>query len=527
MRELAVSRAVPLTGRDLWRHRVEVDCDRPFLRWGEQIWTYDEADVAMRRLAAGLQARGVGFGTRVLVGVDNSPEAVFCHLALRELGAVMVALVPGLKLDELSYQVVHSEGEVLVAGGEVAETLTGGLGEFRGLRQVVLDRLRPDSGPQAHSLLSDLSAHDPLPVTELPGYGPMSPSVIMYTSGSTARPKGIILPAGSLASAGAGFVSRYGIGADDNFLLPFTVAHGVGGLVAPGIALNTGCQLTLEPKFSPSRFWQRVEATDATVSLLFPAQMQLLLRLAEPRPPAWSSSLRLVISHEDSPPFRERFDAEIRTVWSCTESGANGTGSEAGQLAGRAPGYVGTVYGDELLEIRGPQGRVLPPGEVGEIHIKHPYVMLEYLGDPDGTSQILRDGWIATQDLGLLTEDGHLYYRGRIKNMIKRSGENVSPEQVEQILLEHPAVISCVVFSVPDSIRTEEVGAAVHIRSDEHAGELSDFVARRLARWKAPRYVWATTEPLPRLANGKLDRQLIRQTSSPDVAWDRERDQGR
>jgi crotonobetaine/carnitine-CoA ligase len=166
--------------------------------------------------------------------------------------------------------------------------------------------------------------------------------------------------------------------------------------------------------------------------------------------------------------------------------------------------------------------RRLGPEEVGEIALRHDQVMLGYLDDPEATAATLVDGWVRSGDYGEVDAEGRLFFRGRLKNMIKRSGENVSPEEVENVLVEHPDVVECLVFGVPDPIRTEEVAAVVVTRTDVAPEAVLEFAGERLSRLKLPRYVVVDREPLARLGNGKIDRPGIKRGFDAAGAWDRQ-----
>lgn len=507
-----------LSGRDLWRRRVEATPDRPFLVDDERTRTFAEADVEARRLAAGFEALGVGLGTRVLIGLPNATRTVLVHQALRELGAVLVPLLPGLTADELAYQVAHSGATVLVAEDEVADALGPQLDRFPALREVRV-------GPGA---VDGLCADDPLPVRDLPGYHDRSPAQVLYTSGSTGRPKGVVLPAGSVPSAGRNYADRFEIGPDDNYILPLTLAHAAGAVTAQGIALHSGCRLTVVDRFSPSRFWGQVARHGATVSILFPSQLNLLLMLEQDGPARGETPLRLAITHTWMEAFRERFGVEVALCWGMTETGATSVLSVPGDRPeDHAEGYVGTPGdGVEIAIMDG--SRRLGPDEPGEIALRHRHAMLEYLDDPEATARTLVDGWVRSGDLGRVDEAGRVYYLGRIKTMIKRSGENVSPEEVEGVLVEHPAVTEALVFGVADPIRSQEVAAVVVTEEDLEPEELSAFAAQRLARWKLPRYIRIERRPFPRRPNGKIDRTaVIGEGDDPDLGWDREAVAGR
>jgi crotonobetaine/carnitine-CoA ligase len=155
--------------------------------------------------------------------------------------------------------------------------------------------------------------------------------------------------------------------------------------------------------------------------------------------------------------------------------------------------------------------------------VRHPHVFRGYYRDRESTARTLRDGWLYTGDVGSLDAQGRVYFHGRIKNVIKRAGENIAGEELEVAIMEHPAVEECVVCSVPDPIRTEEVHATVAVRSGQAVTErdIAEWCASRLADWKIPRYIRLVDAQLPKLANGKTDRISLRSLIRIDDAWDR------
>ena len=225
-----------------------------------------------------------------------------------------------------------------------------------------------DASPGRELRFDDLLRHDPLPVEPLDGYDDRSLMAILYTSGSTGRPKGVMLPSGSFFSCGQAFAERYGILEDDNFILPVPLAHATGALTAQSIALHAGCRLTVVDRFSPSAFWAQVAETGATVTILFPAQLNLLLEVEHESPPPGPTPLRLVITHAWNERFRQSFGVELATVWGMTETGALCVGSAPGEDGGE--GFIGApmigvdvkIADDRLNEVTSRDGRRdLPP----------------------------------------------------------------------------------------------------------------------------------------------------------------------
>ena len=410
-----MTRSLAATGRELWRRRVEASPDDPFLHSEGRGWSYGEFDQEARRLAAGLaEIAGVERGDLVLVGMGNRHEALLSQLAITELGAVFVPLLPGLGFEELAYPVNHSGARILLADPESAGPLLPRFGELENLERVFVTADVEAAEGVAATPLAELTTAEPVPPRELDGYDDRSLAAVLYTSGSTGRPKGVMMPAGCFPSVGEAFSLRFGVGGSDVFLLAASLAHAVGSVTALSMTLFNGGQLHVLDRFSPSRFWDDVAAHGATCSVLFPAHLNLLLE---------------------------------------TELGAP------------APG-----------------------------------------------------------DLGVLDDEGRLFFVGRIKNVIKRSGENVSAEEVEEVIAAQPGVVETTVFGVPDRLRTEEVCAVVvrAAESELDATELRRGCAEKLIRWKLPRYVVLRDEPLPRLANGKLDRVTLRKALDLGRAWDAE-----
>jgi crotonobetaine/carnitine-CoA ligase len=507
------------TGREAWRARAEATPERVFLRDGGRAWTFGELDIAQRRHAAGLAAVGVRAGDRVAVGMSNRAETVMVRFALQELGAVAVPLPGELTLDELAYRVNHSGAGVLVADGTIASLAASGSAGLPAVTTMVLDGPAPPPGVRGLSL-AELGAPGPLEPRQLPGHTDRDPAMVLYTSGSTGRPKGVVLGAGVLPSAGRAFAGQYGLTEDDNFILPLTMGHAIGAITAPAIATMAGATLSLMGRFRPSAFWTDVADNGATVSILFPAHLSLLMETAADAPRAGETGMRLIITHQWKEDFRQRFGIELALVWGMTETGALSTGSQPG-YHGQWEGYVGHPMRGVEVGIFDDGFRRLGPGRTGEIALRHEQVMLGYLDDPEATAATLVDGWVRSGDYGTVDEAGRLFFRGRLKNMIKRSGENISAEEVQDALAGHPDVIECLVFGVPDRLRTEEVAAVAVTRDEVAPEEIIELASKRLSRLKLPRYLAIRREPLARLGNGKIDLTAIRRDFDVARAWDR------
>ena len=521
---LASTPATDLAARELWRRRVDETPDRPWLWFEGRRWTFGEFDVEMRRVAAGLRDLGVAPGERVLLGLKNRPEAVLLQLAVLQLGAVCVPLVPDMPLGELAFPIEHSEARLLIADDPIATLVLDHRDELPSIEEVVvlLDDREPPAAPDVRRF-EDVVAAQPLDHEPLEDYDDQSPSHVLYTSGSTGRPKGVILKAGSLHACGLGYADLYQITGEDTYICATPLAHALGAVASLGIPMVTGGRLALLERFRPTRFWQQVDDSGATVSVLFATHLNLLLEVDDgTRPPG--GAFRFVITHIDHPRFRERFGVLMATVWGMSETCVC-VGSDPGYRGELGPGYIGRPFpGAETAVFEPGTPNRLPPYERGELALRHPQVMLGYLKDPEATAGTLVDGWIRSSDQAYMDRSGRAFFVGRFKAMIKRSGENVSAEEVEAALLAHPAVVESIVLGVPDPMRSEEVAAIVVALpgAEPDPAELRRFCAERLARWKLPRYFVVREEPLLRRPNLKIDRLGTEKQFNVEAAWDAE-----
>jgi carnitine-CoA ligase len=455
--------------------------------------------------------------------MNNTTEMIVAHLALAHLQAVDIPLVADMTWDELEYRVQHSGATVLIADDPIASLVAGHRDECPSLQSLVVVGSAEAGGAHGEVRYEELITADPLS-EELPFDDDLQAlAQIVYTSGSTGRPKGVMLKAGSFYSCGLGYTDTYFFDSEDIYFHPLTFGHSLGLNAAIGVTLVAGGSLAIAPRFRPSLFWRQVQESGATISVLFPAHLNLLLETAEGAPAAGKTTMRLIVTHTDILPFRERFGIDLGTVWGMTETliCVGSEGSYRGQLG---PGYVGRPFDGGEIGVFDESFSPLGPYQYGELALRHPQGMLGYLDDAGATAAMIVDGWVRSGDRGYVDHSGRGYFAGRYKAMIKRSGENISSEEVEAVLLQHPGVAECAVVAVPDRIRTEEVGAVV-VRSsgvDADPDGIRELSATQLVRWKLPRYIVLRDEPLPRLGNGKVDRMATAQLIDPASAWDAE-----
>jgi crotonobetaine/carnitine-CoA ligase len=504
-----------MTVREFWEWRVDRTPDAPFLVAGEDAWTYAEFDRWVNRLANGLRDEGVGAGTRVALLLPSSADLLRIQWALQKVGAVWVPLIPSSTYAEISYVIDHAEVDALVTDSAGWATLQSGERLVQGVRTFVVDA-GVEGADDLRTVESTDEAHPPPE-----GTTPMDLMAIMYTSGSTGRPKGVLQPNVGFRTVGHAVADRLNTDSADRWYCVMPLFHSGATHLIVGPAIAAGASVVLRPRFSRSEFWQDVRRHAATVSLLMPAMLSMLLT-DPPRSDDRDNPLRIVFSHIRHPAFVERFDVDVCPGWGLTETLGVGALTPA-RFRHHRPHLIGLPSpADAEIRVLSETGDLLPPGERGELCVKHPHMFQGYYRDPENTARTLRNGWLHTGDVGSVDKEGFVYFHGRIKNVIKRAGENIAGEELEFTIMEHPAIEECVVCGVSDPIRTEEVYATVLVREGssitEH--EVVEWCADRLAHWKIPRYIRLVHRQLPKLPNGKTDRLGVNAQAELGHAWD-------
>jgi carnitine-CoA ligase len=503
------------TIREFWERAVDAAPTAPFLIAGAERWSFAEFDASLNRVAHGLLRAGVAPGHRIAYQLPNGVALLRLELAAQKIGAVTVPLIPGSTAHEIGYVVAHAAPGLVVTDAADAPAVAaalGGAGSPTRLLEV----------PETDGDLGVLETGDESrPVLSEPPGPVMS---IRYTSGSTGRPKGVVQPGAGFVTAGRAIAERLAVTASDTVFCALPLFHTAAThmLLAPAIA--AGCPFVLVPRFSRSTFWAEVRRTGATVSLLMPTQLSILMT-APPDDGDATNPMRVMFSHVRPAEFCRRFDVDVCTTWAMTETSGMGTLTAPGSDDHR-PKLIGRpMPADAEIRIVDPEGDPVAVGELGELCFRHPDAMLAYHRDATNTAATLRDGWVHSGDLCAMDAEGNAYFHGRLKNVIKRGGENVAGEEVEFTIMDHPGVEECLVCGVEDAIYTEEVCAVVVAREGQVLTEqdVVRWCAERLSAWKVPRYVHVRDTPLPKLANGKTDRGAVTRdvTGFAGKLWDR------
>ena len=496
--------------------REKPDAEALIGRYGR--YSFRDLDAAIDAAAAALTALGVASGDRVAASAANHPELVIAFFAVQRLGAIWVGVNRALAPPEKLFQLQDSEAKVFLADAGVAAAIAGHEPQLPALRHVV----DMEPGEQPNAWLRLIAAHRGAarPAVTI---DPQAPAAIAYTSGTTGRPKGAVHSQHNLIVVAATnheglrgpyfqAAMRRGSG------LPLTTLNLM--ILGPLTALSGGgaCVLMDRADAIGVAEWIAREAVE-TLNLA-PATLFDFLKKPEIRPEQLRSLTFLMgagaaVSDEMRRQFRERFGVEFMGGYGQTEAPTSVTYSDPTHP--RPPGAVGRVVGHLDVAILDGEGRRLPAGEAGEICVRAaqegPWAnvytpMLGYWRRDEATAQALRGGWLHTGDVGVLDDDGYLYVKDRITEMIIRGGANVYPAEVERVLADHPRVRAAAVVGKPDERLGEIVAAFVEVAPGAQSEaalveELKAACLAQIARYKVPE-IWRVTDEMPRNAMNKI-----------------------
>jgi long-chain acyl-CoA synthetase len=479
------------------------DAAAPAIRLGEQTLSYGDLDDRSARLATLLRERGLEPGDRIGVMLPNVPEFPILYYGVLRAGGIAVPMNVLLKRREIEFYLDDSGAKLLLAWhGFAEEARAGAAAAGAELIEVepedfaaTLDRLEP---------MAEIAATDA-----------EDTAVILYTSGTTGKPKGAELSHRNL-DQNSEIISRTTllIDAGDVVLGALPLFHSFGQTVAMNASMRVGACLTLVPKFDPGEALATIERDGVTHFYGVPTMYGALLHHPE-REKFDTSTLRLCKTGGASMPvevlhgFEEAFATELIEGYGLSETSPVASSGHPNQV--RKPGSIGTPIEQVEMKIVDEQDEDVPRGEVGEIVIRGHNIMKGYWGRPDATAEAIRGGWFHSGDLGREDEDGFFFVVDRKKDMIIRGGYNVYPREVEELLFEHPGIREAAVLAVPHPEWGEEVGAAVVLEpgeADLAPEEVSAWVRERIAAYKYPRVVWFLDE-LPKGPTGKIVKREI------------------
>jgi len=480
--------------------------DRPVAVYDGGRLTYAELAQASDRLAAALAAAGIKPGDRVALQLPNIPQFLISYFGILKAGGVVVPLNVMLKAPEVAFHLVDSGAAMLITWeGVLAEAA-------KGAEAAGLDLLYAVGHPadQAGAVPFERLLAGTPPLREMTSREPTDTAVIVYTSGTTGRPKGAELTHIQLYM-NADIPGRlFDVQPDDVVITVLPLFHVFGLSSIVNVCVRFGCTMSLLPRFSPGVVLAAIQRDRATIFEGVPTMFADLL--SQPDLDRYDlSSLRIAISGGASIPapvldaFEARFGLVILEGYGMTETASTITFNLS--AAERRPYSVGKPIWGTQTQVWGDNHRPLPPGpeHVGEIVTRGAHVMKGYLNQPEATADAFTRDWLHTGDLGYFDEDGFLFIASRKKELIIRGGYNVYPSEIENVLHAHPAVAEAAVVGIPDERLGEEVMAVVIRRPamDLLEAELRSYCRQRLAAYKCPR-VFQFRSELPKNTLGKV-----------------------
>ena len=467
--------------------------------------TYDQLRQQVDRLATSLNQLGVN-GRRIAIALPSGLELIASFLAASTVGTA-APLNPAYRIDEFKFYLEDTGASALIVPPNEAAEARAAAGEGVIIIEADLD----GDGRVQFSVARKSSA----PVAEHPETDTDNdtPALILHTSGTTSRPKRVPLSHANLLTSARNVANTYQLTPEDVSLCVMPLFH-VHGLVASTLAtFHSGGTVVVPPKFNPLSFWSIVRDYEATWYSAVPTIHQVLLaRSKAGKRPDGAEHLRFVrscsaaLAPQTMADLEERFGVPLLEAYGMTEA-AHQMASNPLPPGVRKPGSVGRGTAVEI-GILNEAGELLPAGTTGEVSIKGPNVFSGYEGNAEANASSFSQGWFRTGDQGYLDAEGYLTLVGRLKELINRGGEKISPREIDEALLTHSAVAEAVCFGTPDRIYGEEVAAAVVLKESASEKDLIAHCRSSLSDFKVPKKIYIV-ETIPRTATGKIQRRNV------------------
>jgi long-chain acyl-CoA synthetase len=475
------------------------------------VWTYSALDIATDGVAAALAGRGIRPGERVAIYCPNGADFVVAYLGALKAGAVVVPINLLLNPREISFMLRDCGARALFFHAALVDGAASALGDAPDVALRVGIGF-DDDAPQLDCHLHQLVQPDPAPELRRTAD---DDALILYTSGTTGRPKGAVLTHGNLASNALAVARALGVKPGvDRVLVVLPMFHAFAGTVGILMPLLSGAALVPVGRFDPQAITQAIEMHHASIFLGVPSLYAVLMRLTDEQVAAWKP-VRLAISGGAAMPlalmegFEQRFGVPILEGDGPTECGpVTAVNPPEGP---RKRGSIGPPLPGVEMRIADAEGNTLPDGAYGEVCVRSPAVMRGYWGLPDETAEAFFGDWFRTGDLGWRDEAGYFYLVDRIKDLIISNGINVYPRVIEEVLVRHPAVAEVAVVGEPHRTHGEIPVAYVTAKADRtpEPAELKALCREHLGTHEVPRRI-EVLDKLPKNAAGKILKRELR-----------------
>ena len=497
---------------------------------GAEIREYTNVEIAREatQLAVGLRNLGIEKGDRVIVMMINCPEVIIAYQAIARAGAIIIPVLPLLKGPEVRYIAENSAAKAIITSPILLPLLRNALADVPTMKHIISTGTEGEerNSSQTYTVhaykdvvtsgaaFADHYLEDLEEVSLVPD----DPAVILYTSGTTGYPKGVLLSHRNVVSnatsgRGSATIDEDTPTVHETHLAILPLAHAY-GLVASNVGYLNGVVAVLHPRFDTTAVLSAIERYRINAFAGVPAMFVALLYTPD-ADKFDTSSLQYCVSGSAPLPlailedFEKKYHCQIREGYGLSEASAVLTGHGLDMV--RKAGSVGVPIAGVELRIVDANDNPLPVGEIGEVIARGPNIMQGYYNMPEETASALRNGWLHTGDMGRFDEDGYLYIVERKKDLIIRGGFNIYPRDIEEVLNRHPAVIESAVVGIPSERMGEEVKAFVVTRTDVDAETLKAFCRESLANYKTPSEIEFVSS-LPRNAVGKIDKKELRRS---------------
>jgi acyl-CoA synthetase (AMP-forming)/AMP-acid ligase II len=502
---------------------LDSDPSRIAIRFENDAYSYAELGALIDRHAAALAEHGIGRGDRVGLMILNRPELAALYFACWRLGAIAVPTNVLYRRPEVEYALDHCGARLLIVQDELAPAAVGLGDSIPSMERMYAlhDEVEGLDGSWSDTVAATDSNPPEVPLD------PDLPAAIFYTSGSTSRPKGVTHTHAAIRAIAETRCESMSYDSGDVWVIGTGLVHVSGSYGTLFPALLIGASAVLLERWSGEAFLEATRRHRPSRALLLPAFAHDVLDHPDAASVDFSSFRSLEVGG----------DAATEDLY---ENWASVSKAPLTQILGmtECEGYCLTRPDGEIkqgssgpprigVEVRivGDDGRVLSANEIGELTLRSQSMLAKYWDDPEHTAAAIRDGWLFTNDLGRIDEDGRIWFAGRKSEMIVRRGSNIAPGEVEDVLEMHPDVLEAVVVGVPDKKFGQRVAAFIEPEGKAEVDDLKAFAEERLAGFKVPEF-WSVVDTLPRNAVGKLDRKVLHRMANEEFGHTRVRESG-
>ncbi|WP_187118997.1 class I adenylate-forming enzyme family protein [Bacillus marasmi] len=499
---------------DLIKEKSTLHPKKVILYYEDQAITYEELLTRVNQTAHFLKTKGIAKGDKLAILLNNTPEFYYFWFGCGAIGAVLVPINTASTSFEIEYFIDHSDSVGFIAEESLLTDQINNVIEAKPLSFTTIINHKWQDILQGYS---NDSHHDAVDSQDV--------CCMMYTSGTTSKPKGVEITHENYLFAGETSVRNQWLTPNDRYLIFLPLFHANSQYYTSMASLVAGCSIILKQRFSSSSFWDDVERYQPTITSLVATVIKMLLQ-NNYRPNEMNHSLKkagygLFVTYQELQQFEARFGVRLFQWYGMTETITTSivTPLYDERIIDEQTGIVpiGKAAVGHEIKIINDDGHELGPGQIGQILVKSPSLMKGYYKNQQATQETIRDGWLYTGDNGYYHDNGYIWFVDRNKDMIKRAGENISSIEVENVIRNHPKVEDCAVIAVPDSLREEAVAAFIKTQDgiELTIEELNQYCNDRLSYFKVPQ-IYEFVDDFPRTSIGKVQKNELRKKYQPN-----------